>query len=209
MEKEILADLCAEIYYNGKQSNDKKLGKQDFVQLIDASRGQLILRSYWAARNASMDIEESGFLSAYMEEYQVDVTIGKKGKELLLPQGVVSLPHGYGIFELSTDSGNCKYEFMRIDAGAGWQTCGDNDEIFYEPMANKIRLHNVPECVKSVNVMMVPEVSEWVPTDIVFDVLNNIFGLVLKIKGYPVDMQDDSNPNVSIINKKIAEAQLQ
>lgn len=209
MEKEILADLCAELYYNGKQSNDKTLDKQDFIKLIEAARGQLILRSYWAARNASMDIEESGFLSAYMEEFEINVTSGKKGHELLLPQGVVSLPHGYGIFELSTESGDCQYEFMRIDAGAGWQTCGDNDEVFYEPMANKIRLYNVPECIKSVNVMMVPAVSENVPTDIVFDVINNIFGLVLKIKGFPIDAQDDGNPNTMVVNKKIAEAQLQ
>ncbi len=209
MRKEILADLCSELYYNGKQSNDKTLDKQDFIQLIDAARGQLILRSYWAARNASLDIEESGFLSSYMEEFPVNVTNGKKGHELLLPQGVVSLPHGYGVLELSTDAGDCECEFIRIDAGAGWQICGDNAETFYEPLGNKIRLYNVPECIKTVNVMMVPAVSENVPTDIVFDVINNIFGLVLKIKGFPIDAQDDGNPNTMVVNKKLAEAQMQ
>lgn len=209
MLKEELAALCTELYYNGKQTNDKTLDERDFGKLIDSARGTAILSAYWMARKQDLSIEESGFLNSYLEEHELDVTEGRKGHEVILPTKSITLPHGYGIYEVSSVDGSCGCdEFMRIEAGAGWQTKGDHDEVFFEPLANKIKLYNVPDCLKKVTVMMISETSDTIAGDIIWPIINMIFGLTLKVKGFPADMQDDGNPNIMMVNKKIAEAQM-
>lgn len=209
MDKLVLAKLCEELYYNGKVTNDKTLDQRDFVQLIDAARSTAILAAYYQARKMEMSIEESGYLDTYLEEVVLPITISKRGHEVILDSVAVTLPHGYGIYDVYPETDSCDSTFIRIEAGAGWTTCGDHDEVFYEPLTKKIRLYNVPECLKKVSVLMIQEKANSVPGDAVWSIINMIFGLTLKIKGFPVDMQDDNNPNLQMVNKKIAEAQLQ
>lgn len=210
MTKEIFAAICMEIYSNGKVTNDRTLDERDFAVLADVARGKVILGNYWQARKMEMSIEESGLLNSYLEEVVVDVTEEKDIKQAVLAKKPVTLPHGYGVYTVSPCGDRfTELDVIRIDAGASWMTRGDHDELFFEVMSNKIRFYNAPDHLKSVTVMMVPETSDELPSDTVFDILNMIFGIILKIKGFPVDMQDDGNPNVMIVNKKLAEATIQ
>jgi hypothetical protein len=208
MDISTLAELCSEIWAGGKQNNDRTLDKRDFEPLIDAARGKVVQNAYWMARKYSLDIQQSGFLNSYVEEGDFDIN---DKNEIILPSKVLSLPHGWGVYSIIPIDNECDVDFIRIDAGTAWKisVSGSTEEVFFEVFSNKIKVHNKPGCLNKVKVLHVPEIATNVSSDLIFDIINIIFTLMFKVKGFPIDQQADGNPNVGMVNKKIAEAQLQ
>jgi hypothetical protein len=223
MTLEYIAAIIESCYYNGRvQNDDHKMGRDDFLQMARAANGT-VMRDLWYDERQKGGSPMLYFAdSVTTERFQ----ISKKGRYRVVQfeeGGAVKLPNGMGIFRVSPamaadDDTECEDEFdnaqeftrgqpgMESSFGTA-EMLDDLDEAFFVPVANKLRLFGFDQAkfaevdyIKNDENLDIPEGPAWT-------IIMQVLGPVLKVVGYPVDVTDDSNPNVVTIKKALADPQ--
>lgn len=212
-----VADVINDVYNNGVVKSRKKIDRRDFIVLSKAAKGSIARAHYLAER-------QSGTVSAFVSDIvrAAEFKTKRNGRGILIvdydPKVTlfVRLPDGNSIVRITpidTEGKiDYKYNFTKAPAGSEWmyateQFLNDTGEIIYIQFANEIRLFgSETDTVEMVYVADDDDVE--IPTDIAWEIINDVLGIVLRVEGFPVDKTDDQNPNVQQINSKISSAQV-
>lgn len=217
MKLSVVSDIMYAIYYNGRpQDSGHKLDVEDFFQFALASSGAIIRGLYYEELQLSGDA--SSFVTSMVEIKQVAVVSGKMGIRTI-NEDMMLLPRNSGIFNIypllfenglvcGIDYANA---FTRIATGSEWFY--DQDRIEDLGLKAFVQRGHQPVLYCDLKITQVAlegifrgddyDVPEYVARAIINDVLTT----TLKVAGFPVDMTDDGNPNVKLVNEKIASAQ--
>lgn len=223
MTLEYIAAIIESVYYNGRVlANDKKIDIDDFMQMSRAANGD-IMRAMWyeESQAGNANLYFSGALVT--ERFKIK----KKGRFRIFEfedGGAVKLPYAMGIMRVapamfeSDDCEGCEEHYdlgdfySRGEPGMEYSFGSDDmlsdlGEALYIPIGNTCRLLGFAEAkfaeadyIKNDENLDVPESAAW-------RIINTVLGPVLKVDGFPVDVNDDNNPNVVSIKKQIADPQ--
>lgn len=209
MNIELLADIIQEFYYSGRVKSDRKLKREDFVQLSRIAHGN-VLRNLF---------KEPAIARQYMQYYgqHTDSQIftvsekqenGKRIIEIPKEKEMLRLPNGVGIFSVrSLSTEKCSaVTFVRKILGTDWLLCGEDfeDVQTFAIKRNVIELDGAPDCMKEAEVTGIfSDENIDIPVDIAFDIFNLVIGQSLKVAGFPVDKHDNQNPNYKEIEARI------
>lgn len=208
----LIAEVIESVYYNGRPKSDKKLAREDFLQLARMNYGTVMRQLYYEAKNRGENPSES--FGQLMEA--VEFEVGKKdkmGRRIIEMEGdVMRLPKGLGIMQVSAAPGEeSDVNFYRIINGSDWMYKGrEYDEVPYFASRgdDKIILYNSPDCLKKVEVFALKtDEDAIVPEDAAFDIVNQVLGLSLKVAGFPVDTTNNMNPNLIAVKQKLAQTE--
>lgn len=213
----VIADVINDVYSNGIVKSRHKIDRRDFIVLSRAAKGSVMRAHYIAER-------QSGSVSSFVADQVSPKEFNtKKNERGILTvdidfdvDRIVKLPDGNGIIRITpiNEEGTIDYSvnYSRAPAGSEFifgtkAFLEDTGEAIYVAMSNEIRLFgNDAEKVEMVYVSDNDEVD--IPTDIAWEIINDVLGIVLRVEGFPVDKTDDQNPNVQQINSKISAAQV-
>lgn len=219
----MVADVINDVYSNGVVKSRHKIDRRDFIVLSRAAKGSVIRTRYIAERQAG---SVSAFISDIVKAAEFGVKTNPRGYRTVdidfEKNKIVKLPDGNGIIRITPIDGDGKIDYNSFytpaPAGSEWQYCTeefleDTGEKVYIQMGNEIRLFRakadqLEDGKEKVEMVYVSDDDDAeIPTDIIWDIINNVLGIVLRVEGFPVDKTDDQNPNVQQINSKISTAQ--
>lgn len=216
MKISVVADIIDAVFSNGKpQPSIKKLDKQDFLQFSLASAGSIIRDTYYEER-ALNNGDISSFLSSMVDIREMKVQRGKLGVKYIDVE-VLTLPKNLGIFNIyllikDADGKVCDIDynkpFHRIQPGTA--SLYDFDDIgisAFHQRGTKPTLF-CPDDITDVAIEGVFKTTDFdIPEDIARKVINDVLSTTLKVAGFPSDQTDNGDPNIKLINEKIASAQ--
>lgn len=217
MKISIVADIINAVFSNGKpQPSAKKLDREDFYQFSLASAGSIIRDTYYEERSLNNG-DVTSFLSSMVEIKEVEIKKGGLGNKTL-EIDVLTLPKNLGILNIypliKSDNGTIcevdyKNPFIRIQPGSA--ALYDFDDLginaFHQRGVKPVLF--CPDDMSDVAIEGVFRSDDFdVPEDIARKIINDVLSTVLKVAGFPADMTDDGNPNVKLVNDKIASAQI-
>lgn len=216
MKLSVVADLIYEIFYNGKPQGDgSKMDVDDFFQFAITSAGAIIRKMFYEEDRMSQ--ETSTFISSMVDIKQVKVVKGRMGIKGI-DESIMIMPRNAGIFNVYPLVDNCgdkevdySNAFFPILPGTEWYY--DQNRIddlglkAYTLRGGKPVLY-CEDSIEDVALEGVFRDDDFdVPESVAREIINDILSTVLKVAGFPIDMTDDGDPNVKLINQKIASNQ--
>lgn len=220
-----VAALVESFYYNGRvQSDDKKMDIDDFTQLVRVACGKIMRTTFYEERKFG-----SNPILFFSGSIKTDYfKIEKRGRFSLIDMGemgMLKLPDASGIIrvaplmglpdskeECQEETDELDFDFIRGEPGQE-STFGSADllddlgEAFYVPIGNTLRLFGSPQA-KYAEVDYLPNDEDLdIPEGVAIDILNMVLGPVLKVAGFPVDITDNSDPNVTTVKQRLADPQ--
>lgn len=217
MNLEIIAKVCEEVYHNGRPKANRTLKNTDLLQIAIMAKGFVVTGKFWA-QGTMEDMAE--LYPSMLKRVQAQVVRDKSRRPYAcIPEPIVDLPKGYGLYTVEPSEEASEKEllpYFRGRVGDSWlytDSSGAEEDfgvVTYEVIGSKIYFNGIPSCAKMVDLVIIPasfDKKEEVPLDISFEVMNHVLGTVLGVKGFPVNMKDNNDPNVSLINSKIAEVE--
>lgn len=216
MKISIVADIIDAVFSNGKpQPSAEKLDRDDFFQFALASAGSIIRDTYYEER-ALNNGDVSSYIASMLDVKEAKVIRGRMGIKIIDLE-VLSLPKNLGIFNIypvfkDNEGKVCdidyKSPFVRIQPGT--QSLYDFDDIglngFTQRGTNPVLMCG--DDVEDVAIEGIFRSEDFdIPLDIARKVINDVLGPVLKVAGFPADPTDNGDPNVKLMNDKIASAQ--
>lgn len=216
MNLQIIAKVCEEIYYNGRPKANKGLKYIDLLQIGKMAKGYTILGKYWAVQGDFSEVAE--LYPSMLKRIEAKVMRPtNKRPHVCIPEAILDLPNGYGVYQVSPSEEDDEKEllpFFRGRVGDSWvysDSSGVSEDFgvtTYEVVKDKIFFNGIAECVSKVELVIIPAAfddKEEIPMDIAYEIMNHILATVLKVKGFPVDMTNDNDPNVSLVKGKLAD----
>lgn len=216
----VVADVLNELYNNGILRSSHKLDERDFLQLARAANGSVIRAHYYDEKQKSDSVYH--FVASCVQEVEFDVKTDVRGRtkvEIDYDQvKIVKLPDGNGILRITPipddPKGKINYarSYTKGIAGSEHLYCTaafleDTDEEIYISIANQVRIYTASPPKKVELLAVIFNDDTEIPDDVVWEIINYVLVVMLKIVGIPVDMTDDSNPVVQTVKSKMAIAQ--
>ena len=212
-----IADVINDVYSNGVVKSRHKIDRRDFIVLSRAAKGSVVRARYIQERQA-------GNISAFVGDQVKPAEFNTKENDRGIltvdidfeKNRIIKLPDGNGIIRITpiNEDGKIDYDvnFSKAPAGSEFMYCtssflDDTGELIYIAMSNEIRLFG-SQAGKVEMVYVADDDDVDIPTDVAWDIINDVLGIVLRVEGFPVDKTDDQNPNVQQINSKISAAQV-
>jgi len=215
MRLSVVADIIDAVFSNGKpEQSAKKLDRDDFLQFSLASAGSIIRDTYYEERTLNNG-DVTSYISSMVEIKEMQV---KKGflNVKFIDIDVLTLPKNLGIFNIypiiKDNDEVCDIDyrnpFHRVQPGtAGLYDFDDMGINAFHQRGTKPVLY-CPDDLTDVAIEGIFTSEDFdVPEDVARKVINDVLGTVLKVAGFPADQTDDGNPNIKLINEKIATAQ--
>lgn len=203
-----LADLIQEVYNGGHVKEYRKMEEEDFQMLVRAANGS-IMRRLWEQRNQQDDAKYYFSDQIQTEEYEVPPKDKKGRRKIELKSDTVRLPKGQTIFGVRPGEDYTGDEFHPTPAGSDWLYEGREEfegVHYYRLKGTSVILYGCEDSIKKVEIDRIPDDADInIPNDIAWDILNEVLGLTLKVKGFPVDKTADDDPEVQRIRSRISE----
>lgn len=198
----VFSQLLESLYNQGRITSDRKLDERDFEQLAVLARGEGIrIQLERAIKMFGMySVVDSGLLQHYTSLEVLPIEgVGNKYVDV---KQVMPLQNGYGVFNIiGTPNADCseRLYFSRLQSGTAWQiNCDemDENEVYFEPIGDRVRLTNIPDCAKELEVLVIKEgdLDTEIPTEIGYTILQMCFDIASKSKMFVVDSLDDYSP---------------
>lgn len=211
-----IADVIENFYYIGRIKSDKTLDKRDFGALAKFALGT-IMRDYWYNPLIGEEGDRYSFVSGFILPKIYSLGEPDKFKRRRIDMSntpVIRLPMNAHILYVLPVSGECTQdidELSQVQPGEElFYTSSEFD--FFKYFVSKgegLDAYNIPECVKEVEVQAVFDNDEAdVPYDFAFQVCNQVLGVSLKVKGFPVDTTDDGSPNFQNLQERLIQKDL-
>lgn len=214
----VVADVLNELYYNGVIRSSKKLDERDFLQLARAATGSVIRQFYFDEKQKSDTVAH--FVASCVKENEYDVVKDERGRFKIdfdyTKDKIIRLPDGNGILRITPipEKGKIDYSrnYTKGVAGTEYLYCTaayleDTGENIYMAISDQIRLFTLEEPKKVEMLAVIFNDETEMPDDVIWDVINYVLVVMLKVIGIPVDMTDDSNPVVQTVKSKMATPQ--
>jgi len=208
-----IAAIIEAVYNNGgPQTGTRKLDRDDFFQFALTSAGAALRDMFYAEKNQG---DFSGFLSEMVDIKPFEVIITRNGVKTVEAE-LLSLHRNFGILNIFPLDGldcdvNYEEAFTSIDSGG--------QSLYTPSMLDELGLNAynlrkgkpVLYCGDEVEYVAVEgiflEEDQDLPLAIARAVIGDVLGTVLKVPGFPADMTNDGDPNVQLVNSKIAAAE--
>jgi hypothetical protein len=204
-----LADLIQEIFNSGHVKDYRKLEDEDFQMMVRAANGS-IMRTIWEQRNQLDDAKFYFSDQIKSEEYEVGEKDKKGRRTIVLSSDTVRLPKGQTLFGVRPAAEYTGEEFHPTPAGSDWLYDGREEYEgvhYFRLKGSTIILYNCEDSIKKVEVDRIPDDDDiLIPNDIAWDILNQVLGVVLKVKGFPVDKTDNNDPDIERIQSRISQS---
>lgn len=216
----VVSDVLNELYNNGILRSSHKLDERDFLQLGRAACGSVIRLRYYDEKQKADSVYH--FVASCVQELEFNVKIDKRGRINVdidyEETNIVKLPDGNGILRITPipDSENGKIDYSKSYtkgiAGSEPMYCTpafleDTGEEIYTTISNQVKLYTATPPKKVEMLAVIFNNDTELPDDIVWDTINYVLLVMLKVIGVPVDTTDDSNPVVQTVKSKMAIAQ--
>lgn len=214
----VVADVLNELYYNGVIRSSKKLDERDFLQLGRSALGSVIRMFYFDEKQKSDTVGH--FVASCVKEKEYPVKKDERGRLKVdfdyAKDKIVRLPDGNGILRITPiqEKGKIDYRknFTKGIAGTEYLYCTtayleDTGEMIYMAISDQIRLFTLEEPMRVEMLAVIFNDDTEIPDDVVWEVINYVLVVMLKVVGIPVDMTDDSNPVVQTVKSKMATPQ--
>lgn len=216
----VVSDVLNELYNNGILRSSHKLDERDFLQLARAANGSVVRAHYYDEKQKSDSVYH--FVADCVKEREYDVDKDARGRLKVKfnydTDNIVKLPDGNGILRITPipndPKGKIDYSksYTKGIAGSEQLYCTaayleDTGENIFISISDQIRLF-VQEEPKKVEMLAVIFNNEMeIPDDIVWEIINYVLVVMLKVIAIPVDTTDDSNPVVQTVKSKMAVSQ--
>lgn len=213
-----VAQVIELLYYNGVVKVNQGLTEETFMAYAKQALSRVI-RDIWWTLKANGEREEYDFISDMLSSLSFEIKNKKDNRIIDLSEvSFIHLPDNGHIFELipiSDTSCDCETIVPAPTGSAKFYKSIDFEGFpFYEVRSKEIRLYHVPECIKEVELTGLIEREFMdeeliVPYDIAFDIVNQVLGVVLKLKTYPFDKNDADNPINAELNNQLKQSRWQ
>jgi hypothetical protein len=215
MKVSVVADIIDAVYTNGKfQTSSKKLDFDDFYQFAMASAGSIIRKTFYEER-ALNNGDVTSFIASMVELKPVKITKGPLGVQII-DEEVLTIPKNLGVFNIYpvinfNSEEDCEIDyrnpFIRIQPGtiSHYDREDTGLNYFSQRGTRPVMWCDDVDHVAVEGIFKSGDLD--VPENIAREIINDVLGTVLKVAGWPADMTDNGNPNVQMINEKIASAQ--
>lgn len=211
MNVKFIAEVIENFYYVGRVKNNKTLATQDFEQMVKFAFGN-IMRNLWYASKKADEGDEYYFFTGSLLSKPFDLPkadgCGKRRIDMSKTP-VVRLPQNRHIFKINLLDEGCGTDCNEVTlVQPGEENFYTGPEMrffmFGVPKGAGIDTYHIPDCVQKVEVEAAYDDEQAdIPYDIAFDICNQILGISLKVKGWPVDITDDANPNLPILQQRL------
>lgn len=210
----VVADVIENFYYKGIVNADRDLRTQDFLQYAKFAFGNLLRDMFYRLK----DLEEGDeyyYISQNLDRQNFKIkTKGKIKSVDLSSASFIRLPRNRHIFEVAPISENdCNCDDI-IQVQPGEERWYKDDEFsgnpFFVVFGEGLDLYHVEDCITEVEVTgFYDKPNMIVSTDLAFDILNIVLGSTLKLKGWPVDVTNNSDSNVKEARSTLVNAAAQ
>jgi hypothetical protein len=216
MKIKVVSFLLNELQNNGVVRTAHKLDNRDMLVLARAAKGSVIRKFYFDEKNNGT---VAHFIAANVKEKEFKVDVDERGRRYVAfdykNDRIVRLPEGNGIIRITgiDKEGKIDYsnDYTKGVAGSEHLYCTkefleDTGEKIYIQISDQIRLYGGDD--EMVEMLCVLDNDDTdIPEDIVWEIINYVLSVSLKVVGFPVDKTDDGNQNVKLINSKLASPQ--
>lgn len=201
MKLKQLAEVGWQLYDGGRPSaTNQTLEQDDFEQLVFLeSAYQLKMRFYQSRKDN--DGEKTDFIAGMLSERQYDLDDAnyQGRRRAFYTEEVMRLPKNSDLTNVSMVADNCtgtvNGDLTQVQPGEEKFYINDpnlKSFKFYVQKAGSIDTYNVPACVKKIEVERIFTTESLdIPLDISYEVLTNILGVTLKMKGF-IPTEDNS-----------------
>lgn len=210
-----LSEVIERFYYSGRvKITNRELSRRDFLQFVKISWGFLMRQMYYDSKKMN-DGDEYYFFSGDL----LKLTF-KLGEPDCRGMRRVDMSD-FDLFRLPKNShiqnvypvnkkGCDLYEITQVQPSEENFYIGDPQMKFfkfYSVRGKGLNTYNLPPCTDDVEVESIFDSDELdVSMDMAFDIFNHVFGTALKIKGFPINPQDDSyDPQARTIKQALAQ----
>lgn len=222
MKLSVTADIITAVYYNGRpKSTADKLDRRDFFQFALASAGSIIRKIFYEEREVN-DGDVTAFIASMVDVKALKIEKGKLGIRYL-EEEIFILPKNMGILNIwpiilckedqDPDDGEIDYSnaFARLQTGSEFiftdEVIEDIGVMGFSSRGSKAILR-CPKDMTYVAVQAMFKQDDYdLPESIAREIINDVLGPTLKVAGFPIDMTQNGNPNVELVNQKIAQSQ--
>lgn len=217
MKIKVVSYVLNELYNNGVVRSKHKLDDRDFLQMARAAKGSVARKFYFeekqngsAAQFVADMVKEKEYPTKTDVRKRIFVDFDYENDKIM------RLPEGMGIIRITAiyEDGPIDYNnnFTKGIAGSEGLYCTkeyleDTGLKIYMASSDQIRLFCAKD-TKLVEMLCVVDNDDTeIPEDIVWEILNYILVVILRVFQIPIDRTDDSSPTVQFINSKLATAQ--
>lgn len=210
MNIEILADVCEAIYYNGPvKSGGQKLDKDDFLQMCKIGHAMALRKKYYEEKNNDSQVV---YFGDFVEPKEFKVNISGQYKYIELDENILVLPNASGLLDIRVKGEYIKTgepKILRQQIGADWLYTGPDFEgaHFFIKKGKRIYFYNIRltenDTVELYALFDRDDID--IADDIVFDALNYVMSITLKVVSFPIDPTDDNNPNTQLVKTRLAD----
>lgn len=221
MKTSFIGAVIESVFYAGRPKVDKRLDRDDFIQLAKMAAGTIMRKLYYEERQ---NAQHYWFFSADIltKEFELGKADSKGRREIVIKSAdsknlfssVVRLPNGMGIFSIRPTGDipeNVPDHIARAEPGSEWLYRGRAYEgkPFWIPKGERVVFFNLDDCIKKVEVDGIFNLDDLdIPIDIAFDVVNAVLGLTLKVAGFPIDKTNNNDPNLLNIKSKLSNPEI-
>jgi hypothetical protein len=214
----VVADVLNGLYNNGVIRSSKKLDRRDFLQMCKAAKGSVLRKFYFDEKQRSESIYH--FLTANSKPGEYKVIKDARGRKTVEfdydNDKILRMPDGDGILRMTAidAEGKINYNrnFTKAPAGSEHLYCTtefleDTGAMIYIAYADQIRVFG-DDSVSMVEMVAILDNDDIdITEDVVWEIINYVLLVVLRVIDKPVDMRDDSSPVVQAMNSKISSPQ--
>lgn len=202
MEKKVVAEMIFREYEGGNPSSEGGLQLIDFIKRVDAARAYKILDDY----RTSMRMEGERILNeAWLKTYSSVPVVYNATNDVyysVLPEKVLGLPKGNGLYFVSRTQDLSK-PFAKMSTSdifvmSQLFDLEHDSTIYYRQDMDNIIYINFDPAIKNSFVQLVPLVSDEIPDEFVYQIIELVINRFLKTKnaGVILDKISDNNPNI-------------
>lgn len=210
MTVEVIAEVCLSAYYDGRVlTNDKKLEKKDFQQLVYAALGDIgRIEWYQEAQRGNQDF--------YWGRAIITGTfvVTKLNKKLIIDmteRHIMTLPRASGIIRMypdSCDGDTWEDDLQKVAPGAesfylspkqlddlgmkGYVLKGEMPEVYGVKEGDQINVDYIPNDLKL-------DVPEGLASVVIKDIITTL----TPSQGRSVDTTEDGNPNINTYKARL------
>lgn len=214
----VVADVLNGLYNNGVIRSNKKLDRRDFLQMCKAAKGSVLRKFYFDEKQRSDSVYH--FITANCKPGEYDIKTDIRKRKVVdfnyEKDKIMRLPDGDGILRMTAidKDGVIDYKrnFTKAAAGSEHLYCtkeflDDTGAMIYIAYADQIRVFGDDSVTGVEMVAIIDNDDADITEDVVWEIINYVLLVVLRIIDKPVDQRDDSNPMVQAINSKISSPQ--
>lgn len=214
MKLKIVAEVIERFYNVGRvKASNLTLEKRDFLQYAKMSFANRMRNLYYQLKAGGQGEEYYFFSGDILSE---KFTLSKpdnygKSRIDMTDKPVIRMPKNAHILNIIPVEDGCSFpeplEITQVQPGEERFYLGPdfNSFTFFVSKGTGLDVYRMPDCVKEVEVEAIYDKDDMdIPLDMAFDICNDVLGISLKVKGFPIPATDNPyDPNAIELRRQL------